>query len=117
MSTGFDQLSIPLPATTATYGNVLTVFQRPGWTRTGTMPVITGTRWSVVVPDPVAHLPNLRKDARANAAVVLHEIIADNTATIPEICARTGMALRTINNAIATLRDAVIVQSGDVKTG
>lgn len=110
MSTGFDQLSIPLPATTATHGNVLTVFQRPGWTR-------TGTRWSVVVPDPVAHLPNLRKDARANAEVVLHEIIADNTATIPEICARTGMALRTINNAIATLRDAVIVQSGDVKTG
>ena len=69
------------------------------------------------MPDPVAHLPDLRKDARANAEAVLHEIIVDNTATIPEICARTGMALRTINNAIATLREAGIVQSGDFKTG
>ena len=85
--------------------------------RTGTMPVITGTRWVVADADPVAHLPNLRKDARENAENVLHEIIADNTATIPEICARTGMALRTINNAIATLRDAGIIQSGDVKGG
>ena len=119
-----QRVGLPLPTTTTEHGNVLTVFQRPGWTRTGTMAEITGTmnpitgtRWAVVVPDPVAHLPNLRKDAHANAEVVLHEIIADNTATIPEICARTGMALRTINNAIATLRDAVIVQSGDVKTG
>ena len=63
----------------------------------------------------MVHLPNLRKDARANAEAVLHEIIADNAATIPEICARTGMALRTINNAIATLRDAGIIQSGDIK--
>ena len=65
--------------------------------------------------DPMVHLPNLRKDARANVEAVLHEIIADNAATIPEICARTGMALRTINNAIATLRDAGIIQSGDIK--
>ena len=126
-----QRVGLPLPTTTTEHGNVLTVFRRPGWTRTGTvaeitgtanprtgtMPEITGTRWVVLVSDPVAHLPNLRKDARANAEVVLHEIIADNTATIPEICARTGMALRTINNAIATLREAGIVQSGDVKTG
>ena len=84
-------------------------------TITGTMSGITGTRWVVVASDPMAHLPNLRKDARANAEAVLHEIIADNAVTIPGICARTGMALRTINNAIATLRDAGIIQSGDIK--
>lgn len=126
-----QRVGLPLPTTTTEHGNVLTVFQRPGWTRTGTvaeisgtanprtgtMPEITGTRWVVLVSDPVAHLPNLRKDARANAEAVLHEIIADNAATIPEICARTGMALRTINNAITILRMAGIVQSGDFKTG
>lgn len=126
-----QRVGLPLPTTTTEHGNVLTVFQRPGWARTGTvaeitgttnprtgtMPMITGTRWVVLVSDPVAHLPSLRKDARANAEAVLHEIIADNAATIPEICARTGMALRTINNAIATLRTAGIVQSGDFKTG
>lgn len=110
-----QRVGLPLPTTTAAHGNVLTVFQRPGWSRTGTMSGITGTRWVVVASDPVVHLPNLRKDARANAEAVLHEIIADNAATIPEICARTGMALRTINNAIATLRDAGIIQSGDIK--
>ena len=119
-----QRVGLPLPTTTTEHGNVLTVFQRPGWTRTGTVAEIsgttnprTGTRWVVLVSDPVAHLPSLRKDARANAEAVLHEIIADNAATIPEICARTGMALRTINNAIATLRTAGIVQSGDFKTG
>lgn len=126
-----QRVGLPLPTTTAAHGNVLTVFQRPGWSRTGTMagitgtmnPItgtmsgITGTRWVVAVPDPLAHLPNLRKDARTNAEAVLDEIIADNTATIPEICARTGMALRTINNAIATLRDVGIIQSGDIRLG
>ena len=126
-----QRVGLPLPTTTAAHGNVLTVFQRPGWSRTGTMAGITGTtntitgtmagitgtRWVVVASDPMVHLPNLRKDARANAEAVLDEIIADNTATIPEICARTGMALRTINNAIATLRDVGIIQSGDIRLG
>lgn len=136
-----QRVGLPLPTTTAAHGNVLTVFQRPGWSRTGTVsgvtgttnpitgttnpitgtmnPItgtisgITGTRWLVVASDPMTHLPNLRKDARTNAETVLHEIIADNAVTIPKICARTGMALRTINNAIATLRDAGIIQSGN----
>ena len=57
----------------------------------------------------LARLPKLRKDARANVETVLHELISDKNATIPQICACTGMALRTINNALATLRAAKIV--------
>ena len=40
----------------------------------------------------------------------LKKLIADKNATIPQICARTGMALRTINNALATLREAGILR-------
>ena len=66
----------------------------------------------------LARLPKLRKDARANVGTVLHELIADKTATIPQICARTGMALRTINNALATLRGAGILKAkGDEGNG
>ena len=38
-------------------------------------------------------------------------MLADKNATIPLICARTGMALRTINNALATLRRAGILKA------
>ena len=62
----------------------------------------------------LARLPKLRKDARANVETVLHELIADKSVTIPQICARTGMALRTINNALATLRNAKIVLPREV---
>jgi hypothetical protein len=61
------------------------------------------------VGELLARLPKLRKDARNNAENVLHEIFVDKSVTIPQICARTGMALRTINNALATLRAAKIV--------
>ena len=74
------------------------------------MAEMTGTRWVVVVSDPMAHLLNLRKDARANAEVVLHEIIADDTATIPDICVHIGMTPRTINNALVTLRETGIIR-------
>ena len=54
----------------------------------------------------------------------LKKLIADKYATIPHICARTGMALRTINNALATLREAGILRAkgyednvSTVKTG
>ena len=70
----------------------------------GTVWAITGTTGVVGVEDILARLPKLRKDARANVENVLHELIADRNATIPQICARTGMALRTINNTLATLR-------------
>ena len=70
---------------------------------------ITGTRWHITDGDPFSCLPRMRRDARENAERVLHEIIADSNATLPQICARTGMALRTINNAIATLRAAGII--------
>ena len=53
-----------------------------------------------------------------NVETVLHELIADRNATIPQICARTGMALRTINNALATLRGAGILKAkGDEDHG
>ena len=53
-----------------------------------------------------------------NVETVLHELIADKNATIPQICARTGMALRTINNALATLRGAGILKArGDEGNG
>ena len=84
----------------------------------GTVWAITGTTGAMGVEDILARLPKLRKDARANVGTVLHELIADKTATIPQICARTGMALRTINNALATLRGAGILKAkGDEGNG
>ena len=77
----------------------------------GTVWAITGTTGTAGVEDILARLPKLRKDARANVENVLHELIADKNATIPQICARTGMALRTINNALATLRGAGILKA------
>ena len=77
----------------------------------GTVWAITGTTGVVGVEDILARLPKLRKDARANVESVLHELIADKNATIPQICARTGMALRTINNTLATLRGAGILKA------
>ena len=137
-----NRVGLPVPEVKEEYGCVTTVFKRPDWTgdntpdrrtgipatRTGTTPertgtghglsgtgwTITGTTGVVAVEDILARLPKLRKDARTNAETVLHELIADKTATIPQICARTGMALRTINNALATLRGAGIVQSREV---
>ena len=86
--------------------------------RTGTTHRLSGTSWAITgmtgtagVEDILARLPKLRKDARANVENVLHELIADKNATIPQICARTGMALRTINNALATLRGAGILKA------
>ena len=77
----------------------------------GTVWAITGTTGVVAVEDILARLPKLRKDAMANVETVLHELIADKTATIPQICARTGMALRTINNALAILRGAGVLKA------
>ena len=96
--------------------------------RTGTIGVetdtvhgLSGTGWTIIgmasannVGALLARLPKLRKDARANVETVLHELIADKSVTIPQICARTGMALRTINNALATLRNAKIVLPREV---
>ena len=86
--------------------------------RTGTTHKLSGTGWTITgttgtagVEDILARLPKLRKDARANVESVLHELIADKNATIPQICARTGMALRTINNALATLRGAGVIKT------
>ncbi len=120
------RVGLPLPTVRVEHGCVITTFKRPDWARTGGMTSaigtasqitgtrcqITGTRWHITDGDPVSHLPRMRRDARENAERVLHEIIADSNATLPQICARTGMALRTINNAIATLRAAgIIVES------
>ena len=58
----------------------------------------------------MSHLPKLRKDARANVETVLNEIIADKSVGVAQICARTGMALRTINNALVTLRETGIIR-------
>lgn len=100
------------------HGCVITTFKRPDWTRsdascqiTGTPCQITGARWTITDVNPFARLPKMRKDARENAEAVLHEIIADNGVTLAQICARTGMALRTINNALLTLREAGIINS------
>lgn len=137
-----NRVGLPVPEVKEEYGCVTTVFKRPDWTgdntpdrrtgttleRTGTTPertgtghglsgtgwTITGTTGVVAVEDILSRLPKLRKDARANAETVLHELISDKTATIPQICARTGLALRTINNALATLRGAGIVLSREV---
>ena len=105
------------------YGCITTTFKRPDWTsantpnqRTGTGRGLSGTGWTIIGTtatdnfwELLARLSKLRKDARANVETVLHELIADKNATIPLICARTGMALRTINNALATLRTAKII--------
>ena len=77
----------------------------------GTVWAITGTTGTAGVEDILARLPKLRKDARANVENVLHELSADKNATVPQICARTGMALRTINNALASLRGAGVLKT------
>ena len=94
-----------------TGGNTLD--QRTGTTHrlSGTVWAITGTTGAVAIEDILARLPKLRKDARANVESVLHELIADKNATIPQICVRTGMALRTISNALATLRGACVLKA------
>lgn len=134
-----NRVGLPVPEVKEKYGCVTTVFRRPDWTggntpdqrtgitdtRTGTAPTRTGTGhglsgigWTITgttgatgTEAILARLPKLRKDARANVEIVLHELIADKNATIPQICARTGMALRTINNALATLREAGILKA------
>ena len=137
-----SHLGLPVPEVKEEYGCVTTVFRRPDWTgantpdqrtgtstartgtgvaRTGTGRGLSGTGWTIIgmasannVGALLARLPKLRKDARANVETVLHELIADKSVTIPQICARTGMALRTINNALATLRNAKIVLPREV---
>ena len=90
--------------------------------RTGSGHGLSGTGWTIIgttaadnIGELLARLPKLRKDARANVETVLHELIADKSMTIPQICARTGMALRTINNALSTLREAKIIRSRNDK--
>ena len=134
-----NRVGLPVPEVKEEYGCVTTVFKRPDWTGgntpdrrtgtpatrtgtdtagTGTTHKLSGTGWTITgttgtagVEDILACLPKLRKDARANVESVLHELIADRNATIPQICARTGMALRTINNALATLRGAGVIKT------
>ena len=134
-----NRVGLPVPEVKEEYGCVTTVFRRPDWTggntpdqrtgitdtRTGTAPARTGTGhglsgigWTITgmtgaagIEAILARIPKLCKDARANVESVLHELIADKNATIPQICARTGMALRTINNALATLRAAGILKA------
>ena len=147
-----DRVGLPVPEVKEGYGCVTTVFRRPNWTgantpdqrtgtgtartgtgtaRTGIGRGLSGTGWTIIgttatdnVGELLARLPKLRKDARTNVENVLHELIADKNATIPQICARTGMALRTINNALATLREAGFLRAkgyednvSTVKTG
>ena len=137
------RVGLPVPEVKEEYGCVTTIFKRPDWTgvntpdqrngivaartgtasdRTGTGHGLSGTGWTIIgttaadnIGELLARLPKLRKDARANVETVLHELIADKNATIPQICARTGMALRTINNALSTLREAKIIQSRNDK--
>ena len=146
------RVGLPVPEVKEEYGCVTTVFRRPDWTgantpdqrtgtgtartgtgtaRTGIGRGLSGTGWTIIgttatdnVGELLARLPKLRKDARTNVENVLHELIADKNATIPQICARTGMALRTINNALATLREAGFLRAkgyednvSTVKTG
>ena len=136
------RVGLPVPEVKEEYGCITTTFRRPDWTgantpdqrtgtgaartgtdsaRTGTGRGLSGTGWTIIgmpttdnVGELLARLPKLRKDARANVETVLHELIADKNATIPQICARTGMALRTINNALATLRASKIVLPREV---
>lgn len=137
------RVGLPVPEVKEEYGCVTTTFKRPDWTgvntpdqrngivaaRTGTASAgngtvhgLSGTGWTIIgttaadnIGELLARLPKLRKDARANVETVLHELIVDKNATIPQICARTGMALRTINNALSTLREAKIIQSRNDK--
>ena len=137
------RVGLPVPEVKEEYGCVTTIFKRPDWTgvntpdqrngivaartgtasaRTGTGHGLSGTGWTIIgttaadnIGELLARLPKLRKDARTNVETVLHELIADKNATIPQICARTGMALRTINNALSTLREAKIIQSRNDK--
>lgn len=137
------RVGLPVPEVKEEYGCITTVFKRPDWTggntpdqrtgtgaartgivsdRTGTVHGLSGTGWTMIgttaadnIGELLVRLPKLRKDARANVETVLHELIADKNATIPQICARTGMALRTINNALSTLREAKIIQSRNDK--
>ena len=137
------RVGLPAPEVKEEYGCVTTIFKRPDWTgvntpdqrngivaartgtasdRTGTGHGLSGTGWTIIgttaadnIGELLARLPKLRKDARANVETVLHELIADKNAAIPQICARTGMALRTINNALSTLREAKIIQSRNDK--
>ena len=137
------RVGLPVPEVKEEYGCVTTTFKRPDWTgvntpdqrngivaartgtasdRTGTGHGLSGTGWTIIgttaadnIGELLPRLPKLRKDARANVEIVLHELIADKNATIPQICARTGMALRTINNALSTLREAKIIQSRNDK--
>ena len=137
------RVGLPVPEVKEEYGCVTTTFKRPDWTgvntpdqrngivaartgtasdRTGTGHGLSGTGWTIIgttaadnIGELLARLPKLRKDARANVETVLHELIADKSVTIPQICARTGMALRTINNALSTLREAKIIQSRNDK--
>ena len=137
------RVGLPVPEVKEEYGCVTTIFKRPDWTgvntpdqrngivaartgtasaRTGSGHGLSGTGWTIIgttaadnIGELLARLPKLRKDARANVETVLHELIADKNATIPQICARTGMALRTINNALSTLREAKIIQSRNDK--
>ena len=125
------RVGLPVPEVKEAYGCVTTVFRRPDWTGAHTPDQRTGTGWKIIgtattdnCRELLARLPKLRKDARVNVETVLHELIADKNATIPQICARTGMALRTINNALATLREAGILRAkgyednvSTVKTG
>ena len=137
------RVGLPVPEVKEEYGCVTTTFKRPDWTGvntpdqrngivaartgtasagTGTVHGLSGTGWTIIgttaadnIGELLARLPKLRKDARANVETVLHELIVDKNATIPQICARTGMALRTINNALSTLREAKIIQSRNDK--
>ena len=136
-----QRVGIPLPETKVRYKSVITVFKRQSYQGTGTEVGITGTEnritgteaeltgtgWTIIGtdqrkngPDQIGRimqsLPKIRSDARANIETVLHEIIADNHATIPLICARTGLALRTINNALSTLREAKLLSFKSAKS-
>lgn len=56
-------------------------------------------------------LSKMRKDARLNAEIVFKEVITRKDIEVTQICARTGMTLRMINNALSTLREVRIVQA------
>ena len=53
----------------------------------------------VTVEDILACFPKLRKDARANVKSMLHELIIDKNATIPQIFVCTGKALAVMAKA------------------
>lgn len=126
-----QRVGLPLPTTTTEHGNVLTVFQHPRWTRTGTvaeisgttnprtgtMPVITGTRWVVLVSDPVAHLPSLRKDAHANAESV-QALLRDRRLSAVRLAEHLGVKPRQAQRIIAKLKiKAGLTRRGTDKNG